>query len=125
VLALVEPDPSDAAAPRLRGSRCAVCARVHFPPLTIGCDACGAERLEGLMLEAVGVVHAVATVQTYAGRYETPFVVGQIRLSAGPLILAIMRGDATIGDAVEAAWVKTGLDERDDGVEPLFARVAP
>ena len=113
--------------PTLNGTRCSACGRVYFPPLAIGCEVCGAteEHLEPATLGARGVLHSVATVGLHLGGAPTPFIAAEVRLDAGPLIHATVAPDAgevEIGDAVEAVWVVTKVDDGRETVEPMFVR---
>ncbi|MFI6025929.1 Zn-ribbon domain-containing OB-fold protein [Amycolatopsis magusensis] len=105
-------DP-EAEHPTLTGTRCARCERVYFPPLAIGCEACGAleEQLRPCPVAARGRIHAFARVHR-----ETPFTIAEIQLDDGPLIRALLDvPDPRIGDLVHAVW------SADDGeVEPVF-----
>jgi uncharacterized OB-fold protein len=115
--------------PLLAGSRCDACGRTAFPPITIGCDVCGAEEtsLQAVELEAVGRLYSFATVHLHRGELETPFTIGEIQLEAGPLIRAPMapdQPDLIIGQQVHAVWHVTSVG--DDGVEvvePVFQAV--
>jgi uncharacterized OB-fold protein len=115
--------------PLLTGTRCSHCAQVSFPPLTIGCDRCGVgeEFLELVQLEATGLVHSIATVHFHHGEPAAPFAVAEVALDSGPLIRALVAGDAhelAIGDRASAVWVVTGVDDTgNETVEPRFAGV--
>ncbi|MFT3855503.1 MAG: zinc ribbon domain-containing protein [Ilumatobacteraceae bacterium] len=117
----------DAAVPVLRGTRCGSCGAVFFPPLGIGCAACGSTELADAELAAEGDLHSFATVHLYRGKdVEAPFTVGEIVLAGGPVIRAMLTSDdIAIGDRVVAEWAVTGVD--DDGaeiVEPRFRRAS-
>jgi hypothetical protein len=120
---LYEPD-SDA--PLLNGSRCTNCGQVSFPPISIGCDVCGApdDLLESARLESHGLVHSIVTVHLHHGAPAAPFAVAEIQLDAGPLIRATVSEEApdlAIGDRVSAVWVVTSANsEGDETVEPRF-----
>jgi hypothetical protein len=108
--------------PVLLASRCASCGRIAFPPIAIGCDACGAgeDGLEAIEIEARGTVQAVATV------HVGTFTVVEVELDTGPLIRAVLAPDAdvSIGDRVAAGWMVNQQDEDGrDVVEPAFAPV--
>ena len=112
--------------PSLCGTRCASCGRVSFPPLSIGCDVCGAleAQLEPVDLAARGVVHSVVAVHLHHGDVEAPFTIGEILLDSGPLVRAVVSGSLAIGEPVSAAWTVVRVDENgDDIVEPVFATV--
>jgi uncharacterized protein len=120
---------ADADVPTLKASACTTCGRVSFPPLTIGCDACGAteERLEPISVQAVGEVHAFATVHVHHGQPTRPFTVAEIVLDAGPLIRALVaEGSPALGagDRVRGVWVVARIDDAgNDLVEPAFTAV--
>ncbi len=113
--------------PMLEGSRCAACGATFFPPLTIGCEICGAEaeRLTSITLAASGILHSLATVHVHAGDdMEAPYGVAEVQLDEGPLIRGFMCETAAVADIgarVRAEW--TVLRQDDDGndvVEPRF-----
>ncbi|MGO9558824.1 MAG: Zn-ribbon domain-containing OB-fold protein [Acidimicrobiales bacterium] len=114
--------------PTLTGSRCTACDRVAFPPITIGCDACGAEDLSTNELEATGTLYSFATVHLHQGDLEAPFSIAEVQLDAGPLIRATMAPDQvtmSIGQRVHAVWrVARAEDNGDEVVEPVFAPLA-
>jgi uncharacterized OB-fold protein len=112
--------------PSLAGSRCDGCGRIAFPPVTIGCDVCGAEEisLKKVDLETVGWLYSFATVHLHRGDLETPFTIGEIQLEAGPLIRVTMapdQPDLKIGQHMHAVWHVTGVDDNgQEIVEPVF-----
>jgi hypothetical protein len=114
----------------LRGGRCAVCGRVSYPALAIGCDRCGAgeDRLEPVDLAATGVVHSFATVHLHRGEPAAPFSVAEVRLDGGPLIRAMVSATTPalrIGARVSATWAVARMDEDGKDVfEPVFAEAA-
>ncbi len=123
---LYSPDGEE---PALRGTRCGACGRVCFPPLTIGCDACGGpeNQLELVALATAGEVHSIATVHRHRGEPAAPFVVADIRLDDGPLIRAMVASDTgdelRIGDRVQGTWqIRRIDDDGNDVVEPAFTR---
>jgi uncharacterized OB-fold protein len=103
---------------------------VYFPPLTIGCEACGAtaEYLIPIPVAASGTVHSLAQVHLHRGQPPVPFTIAEIRLEDGPLIRGTLGGDADrirIGDAVSAIWaVISTQDDGDEVVEPAFVTAA-
>jgi hypothetical protein len=117
----VEADP-----PILNGTKCSECGRAYFPPLHIGCEACGApaEHLLPVTLAASGTVHSLAQVHLHRGQPPAPFTIAEIQLDDGPLIRATLGPDAEgvgIGEPVSATWAVTAT--QDDGtevVEPAF-----
>jgi uncharacterized OB-fold protein len=118
-------DPTDQT-PSLAGSRCAACGRIAFPPITIGCDVCGAEEssLKMVDLEAFGQLYSFATVHHQRDDLETPFTIGEIQLKNGPLIRATIASgqpDLKIGQRMRAVWHVTDVDDRgQEVVEPVF-----
>jgi uncharacterized OB-fold protein len=119
----------DSMTPLLSGSSCARCGQVSFPPMPIGCEACGAteDQLERAILEPSGVVHSIATVHLHHGEPPAPFAIAEIQLDGGPLIRATLSDegqDLAIGDQVTAVWAVTSVnDEGDETVEPRFTGV--
>jgi uncharacterized OB-fold protein len=118
-------------APVLRGARCTECDTVYFPPMTIGCEVCGAleSALSPAPLETTGVIHSVATVHRHHGHdIEAPFTMAEIQLDAGPLIHATMVEVVepdVIGRRVAARFVVARQDDDgNDVVEPRFEVVA-
>jgi hypothetical protein len=103
---------------------------VYFPPLSIGCEVCGAteDRLGPAALEARGVIYSLATVHVHHGAPEAPFTIAEIQLDGGPLIRGTLSADAgelEIGQPVSAVWAVTGTDGNgDEIVEPAFAGAA-
>jgi hypothetical protein len=94
--------------------------------MPIGCDVCGAteDLLEPATLEPSGVVHSVVTVHLHHGEPAAPFAVAEIQLDSGPLVRAMVSGEAhhlTIGDRVSALWAVTNVNgDGDETVEPRF-----
>lgn len=120
-------DPSEPT-PLLAASTCEVCNTVAFPPMTIGCEVCGAlsDQLTATTIAAAGTLHSIATVHLHHGKdIEAPFTIAEIKLDDGPLIRAtltdVVEVDA-IGQRVEAQWVQTRTDDEGHAtVEPRFA----
>jgi uncharacterized OB-fold protein len=116
--------------PTLRATRCLACGRIAFPPLSIGCDACGASetRLEPVTVEAAGAVYASATVHRHHGEPPAPYTVVEVRLHAGPIVRAMAAADIaafTVGERVTARWsVVRADDDGNDVVEPVFEAAA-
>lgn len=117
--------------PELHGTACATCRSVFFPPITLGCEKCGAapDQLQAMSLAAKGILHSIATVHMHAGKdIEAPFTIAEVQLDDGPLIRAVMSGAATaadIGSYVRAEWVSVGAgEEGEEKVEPRFTIVA-
>jgi uncharacterized protein len=120
----------DTNTPLLFGTRCDSCQGLFFPPLAIGCEICGAEanQLKPETIEAIGVLHSVATVHLHHGRgIEAPFAIGEIQLDAGPLIRATLGAlvDVTaIGSRMQAEWLTVGTaDDGSDLTEPRFVPI--
>jgi uncharacterized protein len=123
-------DPADET-PRLQGIRCEQCGATFFPPFGIGCEVCGAPEsaLQAASLDAMGVLHSVATVHLHGGKdIEAPFAIGEIQLDAGPLIRATLTNvvePEAIGARAAAHWVVVRTDDDgNDVVEPRFEVVA-
>jgi uncharacterized OB-fold protein len=102
--------------PALRGGRCDACGYVFFPPHTYGCESCGAgpERIEPALLPGEGTLRTFATVHQQRGlEGQVPFVVGVVRLDAGPELEAILvcsdESELVIGSRVHAT-----LESADD-----------
>ncbi len=120
-------DPGDPT-PQLAATTCGACGAVSFPPMTVGCEVCGASenQLAITPIAAAGIVHSVATVHLHHGKdIEAPFTMAEVKLDDGPLIRATMLdvvGVDAIGERVGAEWFQTHTD--DEGVaivEPRFA----
>ncbi len=113
------------ATPALNGSRCAQCDTRFFPPLAIGCERCGNPELTPTTLQALGKIHAAATVHLHGGKdIKAPFTVAEIVLDDGPLIRGLLT-EVIEEDVIEARvageWVVTGQDEDGkDVLEPRF-----
>lgn len=76
----------------LRGGSCQ-CGYVFFPFQGYGCELCGAssEDLEELELTPEGELVSSTTVFVYRGSQRiAPFMVGAIRLTAGPVIRCLI-----------------------------------
>jgi uncharacterized OB-fold protein len=112
--------------PVLKGTRCGSCGVSFFPPLTIGCEACGSPDVEEMDLAARGRLHSFATVHRHrSGDIEAPFTIAEIVLDDGPVIRATMTTNDgfAIGDLVEAEWVVNAVDDAGrETVEPRFGR---
>ena len=122
-------DP-DLETPELYGTNCKACGSVFIPPITLGCEKCGAapDQLRPTSLAASGTLHSVATVHMHAGKdIEAPFTVAEVRLDSGPLIRALMikpAGAADIGKRVSGQWfIERVGDDGAQTVEPRFAIV--
>jgi uncharacterized OB-fold protein len=115
--------------PALKCSACTSCGRVSFPPLTIGCDVCGAseDRLESICVPAVGEVYSFARVHVQRGQPTQPFTVAEIALDGGPFIRALVAEGSpalSTGDRVHGVWAVAGIDDAgNDLVEPVFTAV--
>jgi uncharacterized protein len=117
-------DPT-ADTPQLRGNQCSSCGRVYFPPISIGCEACGAEEpaLVACDLPAVGRIHSIADVQVQRGSHPVPpFVVAEVSHPAGPLFRVMLAypTNLRIGQEVAAVWSSATNDDGDEVVAPLF-----
>ena len=112
--------------PVMVGHRCAICLRIAFPPDPYGCEKCGAlaTELDEFELEAKGSVRAVAKVHRHHHPSpSTPFTVGVVELVAGPVLKAIVEGEAVaVGDSVIGVLV-AGEDNDGNPVVDLHFRV--
>ena len=112
--------------PVMVGHRCAICLRIAFPPDPYGCEKCGASatELDEFELEAKGSVRAVATVHRHHHPSPpTPFTVGVVELVGGPVLKAIVEGEAVaVGDSVIGVLVD-GEDNDGNPVVDLHFRV--
>lgn len=113
--------------PELHGTACAKCRSVFFPPITLGCEKCGAppDQLQATSIAAKGSLHSIATVHMHGGKdMQAPFTIAEVQLDDGPLIRAVMSGPATaadIGSRVRAEWASLGTaEETEEKVEPRF-----
>lgn len=118
-------DP-DVEPPMLHATRCAACGTVFFPPLSIGCEVCGAlaRALEPTDLAATGTIHSVATVHVHQGDdIQAPFTMAEIQLDGGPLIRATMTQVVepdVIGRRAQARFVPARAGGDPELVEPRF-----
>lgn len=121
-------DPS-APEPALRGTRCAQCDTVFFPPLRWGCEVCGGpgDGLTEERLAARGVLRSFAVVHLSMNpEVPAPYTIGEIVLDAGPVIRALMTASdgqgLVIDQRVRAVWHTRKRDEDAgaDVVEPRF-----
>jgi hypothetical protein len=121
---------ADSKVPSLAGTWCSACGRVYFPPLSLGCEVCGAgeRELRPVELEAAGVIHSHATVYVQHGKFPAPFTIAEIQLYGGPLIRAVLRRESArpeIGQAVSAVWAIVAVAGNGDViVEPVFTGAA-
>ena len=79
----------------LHGGHCRCCGYAFFPLQTYGCEQCGAvDAIEAQDFPATGTLVAAAEVHVHnsPGR-QAPFVVGAIRLIAGPVIRTLLVGE--------------------------------
>lgn len=109
--------------PTLLGGICPDCAFVSFPLQPLGCERCGAPRLEPQGLDSEGLVVALAEVHVHPDRSRTtPFTVVVVLLDCGVHIRALAsdaRGTVTTGTRVEG-YVLPGSG--DDAAEWRFVR---
>ena len=113
--------------PELHATSCGGCGSVFFPPITLGCEKCGAlpDQLKNTSIAAKGLLHSIATVHMHAGKdIEAPFTIAEVQLDNGPLIRAMLSGPATaadIGSRVCAQWVSIGVSQAsEEKIEPRF-----
>lgn len=74
---------------KLHAGQCVHCGRVGFPRQEYGCEACGAHgtALVDVDLAATGELISFAEVRRHNGAdINTPFVMAEVRLDAGPLL---------------------------------------
>ncbi|MFT3852501.1 MAG: hypothetical protein QM733_07180 [Ilumatobacteraceae bacterium] len=87
----------DDGAPVLHGVRCLACGATMFPPQRYGCEACGAfgDRLVDTTIPTEGRLHSYTTVYLHP-KLPTPFLVGEIATSAGPLVRTRLAVDSPV-----------------------------
>jgi uncharacterized OB-fold protein len=105
----------------LLGVECGSCGAVRVPYQSYGCEVCGATgpSLRQVELPAVGRVRDAAPVFRHPTR-AVPFMLGEIALEAGPVVVALLSNDDEewrSGRVVEAT--STTADERR---LPIFSR---
>ena len=77
----------DGATVELLGTRCSKCQHVAFPRQHYGCEKCGSLELVDVDLPARGTLTSFATVHLHQSKsIAAPFVIGEIKLDAGPTI---------------------------------------
>lgn len=114
---------ADSDVPVLHGVRCSRCERVYFPPISIGCESCGAQDLVPANLAPSGTVFAAATVHLHPDDTPVPFTIVEVLLDSGPLIRALVHpeaGDPEIGSRVVGTWLITATDGENQTIEPAF-----
>ncbi|RLE81981.1 MAG: transcriptional regulator [Thermoprotei archaeon] len=97
---------------RLIGCKCTDCGAVYFPPRPL-CIKCGSRKMKELKLSEDGVLINY-TIIHYASRefkYQTPFIVGVVKLREGVKVLA------QIVD-VDLSEIKEGIE-----VEAVFRKL--
>ena len=120
----------DGDSPSLDGRRCRDCGYVFFPPHAFGCEVCGAlpERTEPIALAGKGVLRSFAVVHRHGGGdAETPLIVGEIALDAGPTVRAVLQGreEPRIGDRMRAVlWSASPPGAQEEIVELRFERAS-
>ncbi len=98
----------------LLGVECTSCGAVRVPYQSYGCEVCGAtaSSLRRVELPAVGRLRDATSVFRHPTR-TVPFMLGEIELEAGPVVLALLSNDEEewrSGRVVEAT--STTPDER-------------
>ena len=86
---------------QLLGQRCRNCGTIAFPRQPYGCETCGIEASESdpVEMEAKGRVLSWAVVNFYRNKtLDEPFVVGEIRLSEGMAVRALLDCDPARAD---------------------------
>ena len=85
----------------LRGSRCAACGDVAFPPRHV-CGACGRRDLEGVLLTGHGSVVSSTHVATPPAGFDRPIDVALVDLEEGPRVFALLTAPTPDGASVHA-----------------------
>lgn len=75
----------------LQGVRCDACGLVAFPKQDYGCIRCGAHgaALREEQIAAEGTLTSFAVVRNHQS-HAVPFTLGEIQLSAGPVVRALL-----------------------------------
>lgn len=82
--------------PRLRdgalvGSRCAACGARSWPARAI-CSRCGSDSVESAPLPREGTLLSYTSVWVARGRFETPYVLGQVDFGECAVVFGHVRG---------------------------------
>jgi uncharacterized OB-fold protein len=97
----------------LLGVECGSCGAVRVPYQSYGCEVCGATgpSLRQVELPAVGRLRDATPVFRHPTR-AVPFMLGEIELESGPVVVALLSNDDEewFGRVVEA--ISTTPDER-------------
>ncbi|GAB1258842.1 hypothetical protein NBRC116494_33440 [Aurantivibrio plasticivorans] len=83
---------------QLMGGRCS-CGYCFFPMQHYGCEQCGAkgDELKAVPLTGKGELVSSAVVHKHADeRRQTPFVVGSVRLTDGPVVRTLLDVDTDV-----------------------------
>ncbi len=88
-------------------SRCRRDGTLALPPDRRGCRTCGAvgEDIEIFEIAATGIVLDVITVHRPLAGQAAPYLLGEVRLDAGPVVKGICVGEVARGSRVEGRFV--------------------
>lgn len=93
----------DPAHPALAGGKCADCNHIFFPMQSYGCEVCGSQNLEPMLLSGQGELLASAQVNMPAGKHRpAPFTIGSVKTKDGAFIRTIL-------DVAPMTSLKTGI----------------
>lgn len=98
------------------GQRCGACGKVSFPRQPYGCEACGAsgELLIAEELQPDGEIVSFATVYRHFGAdILAPFVMAEVRLTAGPMLRCAL--DVRTDEGLEVGAPVHGVLVASDG----------
>lgn len=76
----------------LRIQSCSACTKRYFPPNPT-CPACGSSAVSWTTISPTGTIYSFTQVHRAAPGFDTPRVLGQLTLDAGPRIFGVI--DAT------------------------------
>lgn len=89
--------------PALKGGKCLDCGYLFFPMQTYGCEGCGSQNLEPMLLSGRGELIASAQVNMPAGKHRpAPFTVGSVKTEDGVFVRSIL-------DVAAMTPLKTGI----------------
>jgi len=98
----------------LVGTRCLECGEKHFPPRRV-CPGCRSEKTERFSFAGGGVIESFTVIHTAPDGFDlySPYIVGLVRLSEGPVISSHIVGTkerVKIGSSVRAVFRKIHED---------------